>query len=63
MMKILLQEFYNFKKQYTLRFPLDHGCLISREKKAWKYFSIALKKSLDLTLIYSQGSLLTKMNE
>lgn len=66
MMRTLLEEFYSSKKQYKLRFLPDHGCIISikfREKKASKYFRVALKNSLDLTLIYSQGFLLTKMNE
>jgi len=59
MMQILLEEFYSSKTWYKLRFLLDYRCTISIqfwEKKASKYFRAALKNSLDLTLIYSQGS-------
>lgn len=65
-MWILLEEFYSSKKQHKLRFLLDHGCKNSiqfREKKASKYLRVPIKNSLDLTLIYSQGFLLSKMHE
>lgn len=64
-MRTLLAEFLGSKKQYKLTL-VDRGFITSthcREKKASKYFRVALKNSLDLTLIYSQGFLLTKMNE
>lgn len=49
---------------WNFLYIMDAWFLSSLETtKSLKYFRVALKNSLDLTLIYSQGFLLTKVNK